>query len=211
MKREDWLFVPIALFGALEVAANVSAARFISFLGFSGPGGVWTLALSYICLDLILQIKGVAYARKVRWGVLGAALVAALYFQLVIIMPHPAFYTGAAAFAGVAGTTLRITLASICAFAVATTVDIWLFNWLNTRVEPYVRVVASGLVTLCLDTVVFILVAFLGTGIPLWPTMEGQYVLKLMALVIAGPGIYLARTVYGVPISLKDIRASKGL
>jgi len=203
--------LPVVLFAALEVAANVSAAKFMQFGSIVGPGGVFTLALSYVCLDLILQIAGPVVARRVRWAVLAAAVVAALYFQLIIAMPSASFYHGQAAFAAVTGTTLRITLASVAAFVVATSVDIRLFQFLNLRVEPYWRVVASGLVTLALDTVVFILVAFWGTGIPLVTTMEGQYVLKLVALVVAGPSIYLARSVYGVPISLKALReASRG-
>lgn len=197
---------PIVIFAILEVAANVSASKLVTIGTLSAPAGVFTIALAYVALDLILQVGGTKMARRVRWQVLVGALLAAAYFQLAIQLPSASFWHNQAAFASTLGTTLRITLASAAAYAVATSVDIAGFSWLNTRVEPYWRVLYSGVVTLLLDTVTFILLAFSGTGSPLGQLILGQYLLKLSCLVVAAPCIYLARWLYKVPISLKEVR-----
>jgi queuosine precursor transporter len=82
--------------------------------------------------------------------------------------------------------TWRIVLGSLVAFLISETIDNSFGAWLRDRVHDAVRVVATNAVSVPLDSVVFLLVAFGSLEF-----IEGQIVVK-----------YAVSLIFGVPLVL---------
>jgi uncharacterized PurR-regulated membrane protein YhhQ (DUF165 family) len=82
--------------------------------------------------------------------------------------------------------TWRIVLGSLVAFLISETIDNTLGAWLRDRAPDALRVIATNAVSVPLDSVVFLLVAFGSLEF-----IEGQIVVK-----------YAATLVFGIPLVL---------
>ncbi|MER3445041.1 MAG: hypothetical protein C4333_13370 [Meiothermus sp.] len=121
---------------------------------------------------------------------LAANALLALYGLLMTVLPKPVRFDGDA-YAQVFGATLRVVVASLVAYGVSTWLDALLFERLKRSVAG--RVLASNLVSTTLDTVVFITLAFAGTGVPLLNLMLGQVVVKMLVSTVLIPLVYWMR------------------
>jgi uncharacterized PurR-regulated membrane protein YhhQ (DUF165 family) len=92
--------------------------------------------------------------------------------------------------------TWRIVLASLLAFAVSETIDNSLGTWLRDRVHDAWRVVGTNAISVPLDSVVFLLVAFGSLEF-----IEGQIVVKYAATVLVGIPLVLLLRKYVRPAS----------
>jgi uncharacterized PurR-regulated membrane protein YhhQ (DUF165 family) len=120
-------------------------------------------------------------------GVVASALLAG-YLQL-IVHSRPAF--PGQGFDAVLGSTWRIVVGSLAAFAISESIDNGIGAWLRGRIPDWGRVVGTNLVSAPLDSLVFITIAF-GTGS--LSLVEGQFYGKMLATVLIGlPLVYLIR------------------
>jgi uncharacterized integral membrane protein (TIGR00697 family) len=193
----------IGLYIACELIANVTAVKPIALgsLGLVVPAGVFVYALTFTLLDLIHERLGKRGARQVIGTAFCANVLLAVYAQLTVWWPAPAFFDGQASVARVLGSTPRIVGASLAAYLVASLVDAELFAWWRTRVGGYrwVRVLASNAVSTAVDSLVFVTLAFAGV-LPVLPLVVGQYVVKMAVTVLSLPLIYGIRSRAIVPI-----------
>jgi hypothetical protein len=100
-------------------------------------------------------------------------------------------------FENVLGLAPRVVFASIIAFAVSQTHDVYAFHFLKEKTEGrflWLRNNASTMVSQLIDTVVFILIAFYGVFPPqaIASMILGQYILKLTIAIVDTPFMYLA-------------------
>jgi uncharacterized integral membrane protein (TIGR00697 family) len=193
----------IGLYIACELIANVTAVKpnALGSLGLVVPAGVFVYALTFTLLDLIHERLGKRGARQVIGTAFCANVLLAVYAQLTVWWPAPAFFDGQASVARVLGSTPRIVGASLAAYLVASLVDAELFAWWRTRVGGYrwVRVLASNAVSTAVDSLVFVTLAFAGV-LPVLPLVVGQYVVKMAVTVLSLPLIYGIRSGTMVPI-----------
>lgn len=186
--------VLIAIYVACELVANVTASKAVAVAGVVVPAGVFIYALTFTLIDLINERLGKVRARQVVYGAFAGNLLLAGYTALAIWLPPAGFYQHQGAYATVLGGTPRIVAASLVAYLVSALLDTEIFAWWRTRVRGprWMRVVVSNGVSTFVDSVVFITGAFYGI-LPLWPLIQGQYILKMIITVLSIPLIYLAR------------------
>lgn len=187
----------IGLYIACEIIANVTATKPVSLPGgIVVPAAVFIYAITFTLIDLVNERLGKRGAQNVVYTAFLANLLLAAYTQFAIWLPAAPFYgeEGQAAFVGVLGSTWRIVLASLAAYLVSSMIDIYVFAWWRDRVGRYkwARVLASNAVSTLVDSVVFILIAFVGV-MPVWPLIVGQYIVKMAVTVVSIPLIYLVR------------------
>jgi uncharacterized integral membrane protein (TIGR00697 family) len=188
--------LPVVLYVACELIANVTAGRPVLVLGMSAPGGVFIYALTFTLLDVIHETLGKDGTRRVIIAAFAANVLLALYTQLILILPAPSFFDGAAVFDRAFGATPRIIAASLIAYLVSSLIDVEVFAWWKRRTgsRPWARVLASNAVSNAVDSAIFVAVAFAGT-LPLLPLIGGQYLIKMAVTVISIPLMYTVRTV----------------
>jgi hypothetical protein len=188
------VILAIGLYVACELVANVTASKPVDLGLLVVPAGVFVYALTFTLLDLINERLGRAGARRVIATAFAANCLLAVYAQLAVLAPAPAYFDGQAAFARVLGATPRIVAASLVAYLVASLTDAEVFAWWRARWQGprWMRVLASNAVSTAVDSVVFVTLAFAGV-LPVGPLVAGQYVVKMAVTVASLPLIYLLR------------------
>jgi queuosine precursor transporter len=103
----------------------------------------------------------------------------------------------------------RIAVASFTAYAIAQSLDIWLYHYIREKTTErllWVRNNGSTLVSQLVDSVVFFSLAFAGT-VPLNVLIKiifTGYLLKILVALMDTPLIYLSYIVKGLPIPKKS-------
>ena len=181
----------VGLYVGAELAANVTEAKPVRFLGLVVDGGTLIYAVTFTLLDLIHERQGKKGAQKVVVAAFAANLLLAAYVHLTIRLPYPSFYEGQASYQQVLGATPRIVAASLTAFFLASLVDTEVYAWLKTRIDGYrwIPVLGSNAVGTLLDSVLFISLAFYGRY-PLLPLIVGNYTIKMTVTALSLPLIY---------------------
>lgn len=195
-----------ALFVGSIVAANLMGTKIISFFTiagftFTGSVGILLFPLSFLVTDIMTEIWG---ARTVR--PLVGATVAILFVILAVtgvatlLPPAERFAELDAAYTTIFRSSLRIILASIVAFALSQTHDVWAFELWRKATKGrmlWLRNNASTMVSQLIDTVVFMLIAFWGTtdrfsfAFVLGSMVPPYYLLKVLTAVADTPLVYL--------------------
>ncbi len=188
------LFVYLAAaFVAALVTANVLAAKIVTIGGLLVPAGVLAYSITFAVTDTVSEVWGRARSQAlVNAGILVLLLVWGLV-MLAVAMPAAPIWAGQAAFAGVLAQTNRIILASLVAFAVSQSFDVWVFHRLRQRAGAqrlWLRNNLSTVLSQTLDTVVFIVLAFAGTGLPLLHLIGGQLLVKFSIALLDTPVVY---------------------
>ena len=184
----------IGLYVACEIISNVTAGKPVAIDGLVVPAAVFLYALTFTLIDLVNERLGKRGARQVVATAFAANLLLAGYVQFAIWLPAAPFYREADAFAGVLGSTPRIVFASLVAYLVSSLVDTEIFAWWRAHVSgpKWVRVLTSNSIATFVDSALFIGIAFAGV-LPLWPLIQGQYLVKMGVTLVSLPLIYAAR------------------
>ena len=123
----------------------------------------------------------------VACGWVASAILAAYLAILNVMSPDDPLFDRLAG-------TWRIVAASLLAFAVSETIDNSLGTWLRDRVHDAWRVVGTNAISVPLDSVVFLLVAFGSLEF-----IEGQIVVKYAATLLVGLPLVLVLRRYVRP------------
>jgi uncharacterized PurR-regulated membrane protein YhhQ (DUF165 family) len=181
------LAVLTGLYVAVVVSAQVGTNKIVDvpWTDLTAPGGTYLIGIALSLIELAHRTapsrrEGFVNAQVMVACGFGASALLAAYLAILDAMPPDD-----ALFDQLSG-TWRIVLGSLVAFAVSETIDNSFGAWLRDRVHDAVRVVATNAVSVPLDSVVFLLVAFGSLEF-----IEGQIVVK-----------YAVTLVFGIPLVL---------
>ena len=181
------LAVLTSLYVAVVVSAQVGTNKIVDvpWTDLTAPGGTFLIGIALSLIELAHRTaptrrEGFVNAQvMVACGFAGSVLLAAYLAILDRMSPDDALFDRLAG-------TWRIVLGSLAAFAISETIDNSLGAWLRDRVHDAVRVVATNAISIPLDSVVFLLVAFGSLEF-----IEGQIVVK-----------YAVTLIFGIPLVL---------
>ena len=180
-------------FAGSLVISSVLAAKIITLFGLVVPAGVLAYSVTFIATDVISEIWGKKQAKQAVLGGFVALLVCMMFIKLSLAWPSASFWEGQEEFAAVLGMTPRIILASFLAYLLSQTHDVWAFHFFKKLFRGrhlWLRNNISTASSQLLDTIVFIVVAFLGI-MPVGQLIAGQYVVKLGIALLDTPLVYL--------------------
>jgi uncharacterized PurR-regulated membrane protein YhhQ (DUF165 family) len=186
------LAVLTGLYVAIVCSAQIGAQKIIElpFTGDSAPGGTYLIGVALALIELAhhtapTRMEGLLNAQvMVACGFIASALLAA---YIAIVDASPAAFPGQ--HFGELADTWRIVGGSLAAFAVSESADNLLGAWLRDRVTDAVRVLATNAVSVPLDSLVFLSLAFGSLDF-----IKGQLEAKLGATILIGlPLVLLAR------------------
>lgn len=190
--RNNLLVILIALYIGAELVSNVTAGRLVQLGSLVFPGAIFLYSLTFTLRDAVHTAGGWQAAKALLWGGLAANALLAGYGLLINTLPKPGFFDDAA-YQAVFGSAFRVVFASLAAYLVSTALDALIFERLKSR-SIATQVIASNAVSTTLDTVIFITLAFAGTGAPLLNLMLGQIVLKMLISLLLIPLVRWVRT-----------------
>jgi hypothetical protein len=177
------LAILTGLYVGVVLSAQIGANKIVELpvSDLAAPGGTYLIGLA---LALIEIAHHTAPTRREGWRnaqvmiAMGFAASAILAVWIAIVDAMPAAVPSAFGF--LAG-TWRIVLASLAAFAVSETIDNLLGAWMRGRVADPLRVISTNAVSIPIDSVVFLSIAFGSLAF-----IDGQIVAKLAATVVLG-------------------------
>lgn len=191
----SWRFVSIAgLFVTALVVANIIAVKLAELGGHVFPAGLVIFPLSYVLGDVLTEVYGFRAARAVIWLGFGCNLVALGAIQAAIGLPAAGFWEeGQASYESVLGTTWRIFLASLAAYLVGELANSAVLARMKLATKGrflWSRTIGSTVVGEGLDSLVFVTVAFAGTGFPLLDPIITTWTIKVLWEAAATPLTY---------------------
>lgn len=196
-KVPQYAFCVLVGFYIIYLATSqIIAARIIEFdLGFAvfaAPASVLIYPFVAQVIDMINEVYGetmthvaifIAFVTQVLW---------VIFIVMINAFPPAPFFAYETAWQALFSQSIRITIASWIAFLICSNVDAFVFARIkqhflpreqafrhSTLVNPWVwlRSSASDAISLTLDSVIFVVIAFIGV-MPILPLIIGQIVMK---------------------------------
>ncbi|GAB4444466.1 MAG: queuosine precursor transporter [Anaerolineae bacterium] len=204
------VFVVVLLVGvyvALQLIADVTAVKIVQIGPITLPAGTFVFALTFTWRDMLHKRLGREWARAAIVTAAACNIGMALYFVFTIALTEADFWPGQEALAATLGVVPRIALASIVAEVISELVDTEVYHALARRFtgpHQWARVAGSNAVSLPIDSLIFVTLAFAG-ALPLAAMAEvvaGQIVFKAVVTLVSLPGIYIIPE--GRPLQLHE-------
>jgi len=199
MTRVSYRYLELitGLFVAVLLISNVASTKFVQLGPFTFDGGTLLFPLSYIFGDILTEVYGYARSRRVIWTGFAAALLMALTFGLVALLPASSGTEPLSdAFELLLGLVPRIVTASLIAYVVGEFANAYTLAKLKIATGGrylWARALSSTVVGQAVDTVLFVVIAFV--GVPDAPSlltlMVSNYVFKLLVEVVLLPLTYV--------------------
>jgi uncharacterized integral membrane protein (TIGR00697 family) len=175
------------------ILSNILAVKLTEFDGRVVAAGIVVFPVSYIIGDVLTEVWGFRAARRVIWTGFACNLLAAVAIQLAILLPAASFWGDQAAYERILGFSWRLLVASFCAFLVGEFTNSAIMARMKVVTEGrwlWSRTISSTVVAEALDSMIFITVAFAGTGAPLLNTIITNWALKSGYEIVATPITY---------------------
>lgn len=213
----------VALFTGSLVSSNYLASKIFTatILGVSvaAPAAVLAYAMTFLFTDIISEIYGRKPAGIAVLVGFATQLLILAYNSFALALPHAPFSPATPeAYKTVVGGSAPIILASLTAYIISQTHDVWAFHFWKKRTQGrwlWLRNNASTMVSQLIDTVIFITLAFhiipsiLGLQALPWDAVKsiviGQYIVKWLIALGDTPFVYLGSHLVSNYIGVKTI------
>lgn len=187
-----------AAYIAAQMLADITSLKIISFAGFSMDAGTLIYPITFTLRDLVHKVTGKRGARVIIVAAAAINLFMAGFFWLVSRLPYDPAAGPQPDWDAVLAPVWRIVIASIIAEVFAELTDTEVYHLWVTRVTrrfQWMRVLASNAVSVPLDSLIFVWLAFGGvyqSGV-VWSIFFANVLLKGVVTVVSLPTIYVVR------------------
>ncbi|MCK9524312.1 MAG: queuosine precursor transporter [Limnochordia bacterium] len=195
MNSQKYVFLT-SVFVACLVVSNMIASKLVMVGAFVFPAAVVAYPITFLITDVV----GEVYGKRAATKVVHAGLIASVFMVLLVwlgkMLPPAPFWDGQEAYEMILSGTPRIVFASLVAYFISQTHDVWSFHFWKKKTNGkhlWWRNNASTITSQIIDTVVFIGLAFGGVlpGSVLIGMMFSQYAIKVGVALADTPFCYL--------------------
>lgn len=169
----------ISIFITSLVAANLLGSKITVFFGVAVSVGIFAYPITFLVTDIIEEVHGKKKAQNLIWG---GIVTLVLLFGLVLIsraLPAADRYPHNEAYLTVFGASLRIIIASLIAFTLSQTHDVWALNFWKQKTHGKFLWLRNNLSTMAsqfIDTTLFMFIAFYKIA----PKFDAGFIFKLI-------------------------------
>jgi len=194
--RVTGLFVVLAaLFVTLLITSNIIAVKLVLVWGRILPAAIVLFPITYILGDILTEVYGFRFARRVILLGFLCNTVAVVGFWVGGLLPSAPFWQEQDAYNTILGYTPRLLMASFAGYLVGEFSNSIVLSRLKVATEGrwlWARTIGSTIVGQGADSVIFITVAFAGTlaGSNLMELLITQWVVKVLYETAATPITY---------------------
>jgi queuosine precursor transporter len=196
---EDKTNILLGLFVSLIISANLLGNKITTFMGISFAVGIFIYPFTFVITDVIEEVLGVKKVKVFVITGLIALIMVLLYTLLAIYLPPAARFDYNSEYARVFGMSARIIGASIIAFIISQTHDMFAFNFWKKKTHGkylWLRNNLSTIVSQFIDTTMFMFLAFYQmtpkfTAIFVFSLIIPYWLLKVLIAVIDTPLCYV--------------------
>lgn len=187
-----------AAYIAFQMMADIASLRIVMVAGFSIDAGTFVYPFTFTLRDLVHKTAGIKAARVLIITAAALNLIMAGLFWLTSILPADMVVGAQKEFGMVLSPVWRIVFASIVAEVVAELIDTEGYRfWVEkvTRKYQWARVLVSNSVSIPIDSIIFVWIAFGGVmpSAVVWSIFASNVIIKGLTTIISLPGIYLVK------------------
>jgi queuosine precursor transporter len=184
-----------AVYVTCLITANIIAVKVIGFGSVMMPAAVIIFPLSYIFGDILTEVYGYRWARRVIWLGFICNLIFVFFAYIGQLLPSASFWTGQEAYESILGYAPRLLLASVCGYLVGEFVNSFIMAKMKIATGGrwlWMRTIGSTVAGQGLDTALFIVIAYIGTA-SFFPLMIlYHWLIKIAIETLATPLTYKA-------------------
>ena len=187
------MVIVAAVFITCLITANIIAVKVISLGFFILPAAAFVFPVSYIFGDILTEVYGYRTARRVIWLGFGCNLIFVFFAWIGQLLPAADFWTAQESYKTILGYTPRLLAASLCGYLVGEFANSFVLARMKILTQGrwlWSRTIGSTVIGEGLDTVIFITLAFIGTGSPVGTMIWHHWLFKTGIEVIATPVTY---------------------
>jgi len=166
MKVSHLFVVIAAVFVTCLITANIIAVKVISIGPIILPAAIVIFPISYIFGDILTEVYGYRWARRVIWLGFACNLLFVIFAWVGQILPPAPFWGGQGAYESILGYTPRLLVASFAGYLVGEFANSFVLAKMKLLTRGrwlWTRTIGSTIVGEGLDTAIFITLAFIGT------------------------------------------------
>lgn len=160
--------VIVAIFVTSLITANIIAVKVVSFGSVFLPAAIIIFPLSYIFGDILTEVYGYSWARRVIWLGFACNLIFVGFAWLGQQLPAAPFWEGQGAYESILGYAPRILVASFSGYLVGEFANSSIMAKMKILTQGrwlWARTIGSTVVGQGLDSSIFITIAFIGTPV----------------------------------------------
>ncbi len=188
------LVIIAAIFVTCLITANTIAVKVITLGPFILPAAIVIFPLSYIFGDILTEVYGYRWARRIIWLGFFCNLLFVLFAWVGQILPPAPFWEGQRAYESILGYTPRLLAASFVGYLVGEFANSFVLAKMKVLTRGrwlWSRTIGSTIVGQGLDSVIFITLAFIGTPSFVVTMILYHWLAKTGIEVIATPFTYI--------------------
>lgn len=178
------------LFTAGLLSSNFLASKVICVCGIEMPSATVGYALTYLMTDVIGELYGRKVTNRiVQFGFI-CLIVACVLTRLALLLPSP---YDSNAFSQVFTSSTRIFIASIVAYIISQSTDVYIFHKIRNYYQKFkfIRNNVSTITSQFLDTIIFSFIGFYGIVPNIWGMIWGVFIAKVVLALCDTPFFYL--------------------
>ena len=184
------------LFIAVYLISQVSSSKLFSLGYFQFPGAIIIFPISYIFGDILTEVYGYSRTRRVIWVGFASVIILSVVLWIVQVLPPAQGWGQQQAYVAILGVVPRIVLGSISGYWAGEFTNSFVLAkmkiWTKGR-HLWSRTIGSTVVGQVVDTVLFVLIAYVGI-IPfsvLFKIVISVYLFKVAYEIVATPVTYV--------------------
>jgi hypothetical protein len=166
MNISQRLLIITTLFVTCLITANIVGVKMVSLGPVFLPAAVFVFPFSYIFGDILTEVYGYRWARKVIWLGFLCNLIFVVFAWVGQVLPPAPFWDGQSAYAQILGYTPRLLGASFLAYLAGEFTNSFIMAKMKLLTGGrflWTRTIGSTIVGEGLDSAIFITLAFIGT------------------------------------------------
>ncbi len=187
------LVIIAAIFVTCLITANTIAVKVISLGPFILPAAIIIFPLSYIFGDILTEVYGYRWARRVIWLGFFCNLIFVIFAWVGQVLPPAPFWEGQEAYESILGYTPRLLVASFGGYLIGEFANSFVLAKMKILTRGrwlWSRTIGSTIVGQGLDSLIFITLAFIGTPSFMLIMILYHWLAKTVLEAIATPFTY---------------------
>jgi uncharacterized integral membrane protein (TIGR00697 family) len=161
------LVIITAIFVTCLITANIIAVKVIGIGSLVLPAAIIVFPISYIFGDILTEVYGYRWARRVIWLGFLCNLIFVFFAWVGQLLPPASFWEGQEAYRSILGYAPRLLGASFCGYLVGEFANSFILAKMKIATRGrwlWSRTIGSTIVGQGLDTAIFIIIAYAGTS-----------------------------------------------
>lgn len=195
MRQFRFLGLITVLYVTMQLVSDVSAAKIIQVFGMPVSITVLYFPITFIFADVLTEVYGYAYARRVLWTVMLCAFLAGMMYQLVVLVPPAPGFANNDAYVTVFGIVPRVLLGSWVAVFAGEILNDYVIAKMKVWTKGkhlWSRLVGSTVIGQFVNTAIFYVIALYGIlpDTVLMQSVISGWVLKVIVEIAVIPVTY---------------------